>query len=193
MAKTISNNGVNLIKKYEGCRLTAYKCVSTEQYYTIGWGHYGKDVVKGQTISQAQADQLLLLDLQKYVGYVNNTEYCPVTDKLTQNQFDALVSFTYNCGAGNLKTLCKNRSITEIGNALPLYNKSGGKILAGLIKRRNEEKELFFSTENKTTYAEEKAAAAAWVKSVGISDGSNPTKNITREQMWVMLYRALHK
>ena len=193
MAKTISNNGVNLIKKYEGCRLTAYKCVSTEQYYTIGWGHYGKDVVKGQKITQEQADALLLLDLKKYVDYVNNTAYCPYAGNLNQNQFDALVSFTYNCGAGNLKTLCAGRELDEIGDAMTKYVKSGGKTLAGLVKRRKEEQQLFFTPVVNVAYQSEKAAAREWAKSMGISDGSNPTEPATREQVLVMLYRALHK
>ena len=67
----ISDQGIALIKSFEGCRLTAYKAVSTEKYYTIGWGHYGADVKAGQTISQDEADALLLSDLQRFVKYTN--------------------------------------------------------------------------------------------------------------------------
>lgn len=135
---TTSTNGINLIKQFEGCRLTAYKPVAAEQYYTIGYGHYGADVTAGMTITQAQADAYLKSDLAKYEKSVNALGLT-----LTQNQFDALVSFTYNCGAGNLKKLVNNRTLTEIADALLLYNKGSGQVLAGLTKRRKAERELF--------------------------------------------------
>lgn len=141
--KTLGQAGLELIKGFEGCRLTAYKAVSTEKYYTIGWGHYGSDVTKGMTITQAQADDFLMQDLEASVAAVNNPVKCPVTAYLNQNQFDALVSFTFNCGAGNLKTLCANRTIAEIAEKIPAYNKSGGKVLAGLVNRRAAEQKLF--------------------------------------------------
>ena len=134
----ISENGLNLIKSFESCKLKAYKCVSTEKYYTIGWGHYGADVKADMVITQEQADSMLISDVAKYEKYVNATGL-----ELNQNQFDALVSFTYNCGNGNLKKLINNRTLPEISNALLLYNKSGGKVLAGLTRRRKAEKMLF--------------------------------------------------
>jgi len=140
-----SSKGLALIKQFEGCRLTAYKCVSTEKYYTIGYGHYGADVKAGMKISQAQAEAYLVADLVKFENYVNNPAYCPITASLNQNQFDALVSFTYNCGAGNLKTLCKGRSAAQIAEHITLYNKSGGKVLTGLVRRREKEKALFLT------------------------------------------------
>lgn len=136
----ISQNGINLIKKYEGCRLTAYKAVPTEQCYTIGYGHYGSDVTPGMIISQEQADMLLGIDLKRYEQAVENTHL-----KLSQNQFDALVSFAYNCGAGNLKKLVNGRDLQQIADALLLYNKSGGRVLDGLTRRRTEERQLFLS------------------------------------------------
>lgn len=69
--RSTSKNGIELIKSFEGCRLTAYKAVSTEQYYTIGYGHYGSDVYAGMTITQSQAEDMLSNDLKKYEGYVN--------------------------------------------------------------------------------------------------------------------------
>ena len=62
MSKPIGEAGLALIKNWEGCRLTAYKPVATEIYWTIGWGHYGPDVKEGQTITQAEADRLLVID-----------------------------------------------------------------------------------------------------------------------------------
>lgn len=142
MAKQISQNGINLIKKFEGCRLTAYKCPAG--VWTIGYGHTG-GVTSGMTITQKQADDFLFSDCQKFVGYVNNKSYVPLTDQLNQNQFDALVSFAFNCGQGNLKTLCANRSLAEIAEKLLLYNKGGGVVLAGLVRRREDERALFLS------------------------------------------------
>ena len=67
----ISENGIELIKRFEGCRLVAYKAVKTEEYYTIGYGHYGADVFKGMTISQLQAEEYIKKDLEKFENYVN--------------------------------------------------------------------------------------------------------------------------
>ena len=141
--KTLGQAGLDLIKSFEGCRLTAYKPVPTEKYWTIGWGHYGEDVVKGMTITQAKADELLMQDVADSVAAVNNPYYCPITASLNQNQFDALVSFTFNCGAGNLKTLCANRTAAQIAEKIPAYNKAGGNVLAGLVRRRAAEQALF--------------------------------------------------
>lgn len=135
-----SQNGIELIKRFEGCRLTAYKPVKAERYYTIGYGHYGPEIYDGMKITQAQADALLIEDLKKFENAVRSTKLA-----LTQNQFDALVSFTYNCGAGSLKTLVKNRTINQIADALLLYNKGSGKVLAGLTRRRQAERTLFLS------------------------------------------------
>lgn len=143
MSRKISQTGLKLIKNFEGCRLTAYKPVPTEKYWTIGWGHYGPDVKAGMTISQAQADSMLIADLAKYEAYVNNAVYVPVTAKLNQNQFDALVSFCYNCGAGNLKKLCTDRTVEQIAASITKYNKAGGNVLAGLVRRRQAELDLF--------------------------------------------------
>lgn len=142
----ISNRGLDLIKSFEGCHLTAYRCPAN--VWTIGWGHTA-GVYEGMKITQEQADAFLLEDLRKYEGYVNATGL-----SLNQNQFDALVSFTYNCGNGNLKKLINNRTLSQIADALLLYNKGGGKVLNGLVRRRKAERELFLSTTEK---AEEKA------------------------------------
>ena len=135
----ISDNGLNIIKKYEGCKLTAYKCPSG--VWTIGYGHTS-GVVQGMTITQEQADNFLRSDVanaEKYVGQYNELYH------FSQNEFDALVSFTYNCGAGNFRKLINGgqRTKKEISNAIPRYNKGGGKVLNGLVKRRADEKALF--------------------------------------------------
>ncbi|MET3943182.1 GH24 family phage-related lysozyme (muramidase) [Paenibacillus sp. PvP094] len=155
--RKISNAGIKLIKSFEGCKLTAYKPVSTEQYWTIGWGHYGADVKQGMTITQAQADAMLLSDLAKYEAYVNTPSYVPITDKLTQNQFDALTSFCYNTGPANLKKLCNDRTISQIAASITKYNKAGGKVLNGLVRRRQAELDLFNTPDTKE--AEDKVTA----------------------------------
>lgn len=143
MSKPIGAAGLALIKRFEGCRLKAYKPVPTEKYWTIGWGHYGPDVKEGQTITQAQADALLTADCQRFADAVDNPAYCPLTAQLNANQRDALISFTFNCGAGCLKTLCKGRTLPQICAAMALYDKSNGKPLAGLTRRRKAEQALF--------------------------------------------------
>ena len=136
----ISDNGIELIKRFEGCRLIAYKAVKTEEYYTIGYGHYGADVFKGMTISQKQAEEYLKKDLEKFENYVNKyvTTFSP-----NQNQFDALVSFTYNCGLASLQKLTKGRTAEQVSEHITAYVYAGEQKLEGLVKRRNAEKELF--------------------------------------------------
>ena len=134
----ISEKGIKLIKSFEGVRLKAYKPVPWEKLWTIGYGHYG--VPEGTVWTQKQADEQLAKDLIKYENYVNSMHL-----NLNENQFSALVSFTYNCGPGCLSSLCKGRSIKQIGEALTLYNKANGKVLAGLTKRRKAEQELYFT------------------------------------------------
>lgn len=137
-----SDKGIELIKKFEGIELVAYKAVPTEKYYTIGYGHYGSDVLAGQAITVEQATELLRKDLKKSERAVN--KYVSIYN-LNQNQFDALVSFTFNCGVGNLDSLTKNgtRTLGVIKEKLLLYNKAGGKELLGLTRRRKAELDLF--------------------------------------------------
>lgn len=147
MAKTMktSKAGIDLIKSFESCKLTAYKCPSG--IWTIGWGHTGtvgmRAIRKGMTITQTKADELLRSDLRKFEKMVNSKSY--VTGfKPNQAQFDALVSFAYNCGGGNLKCLCANgRDAETVCKKMVLYNKSCGKTLNGLVRRRKAEQALF--------------------------------------------------
>lgn len=202
MSKPIGTAGLALIKQFEGCRLTAYKPVPTETYWTIGWGHYGPDVREGQTITQAQADAMLAADCQRFADAVDNPAYCPLTAQLNANQRDALISFTFNCGAGCLKTLCKGRTLPQICTAVALYNKSGGKPLAGLTRRRKAEQELFNTPIGKETKMDNtpkiSKEAVEWAKANGILNGSQDgdlmlSSPCTREQMVVFLFRYHRK
>ena len=140
MSRNLSENGLNLIKSFEGCRLTAYKCLPTEKYYTIGYGHYGSDVTAGMKITKEQAEELLLQDCKKAIKNVNSfmSKY-----NFNQNQFDALVSFAFNVGSINQLTASGTRTSEQISSKITAYNKSGGRVIAGLVKRRAKEKELF--------------------------------------------------
>lgn len=138
--KRIGQAGLALIKQYEGCRLAAYRCAAG--VWTIGYGHTA-GVHSGMTITQAQADAYLQQDIAKFEGYVNNPAYVPITANLNQNQFDALVSFAFNLGAGNLRKLCKGRTAAQIAQAMTQYCKANGKVLAGLRRRRAAEQALF--------------------------------------------------
>ena len=151
---TISQNGLKLIESLEGYHSTAYKAVSTEKYYTIGYGHYGKDVYEGMTITREQGEELLRKDLEKSVASVNQF-LAGSGISVSQNQFDALVSFTFNCGIYvwtntkdfTLRTMLQNGisqfSDARIREAFTSWNKAGGKINDGLINRRNQEATLF--------------------------------------------------
>lgn len=139
----ISDAGICLIKQFEGCRLEAYRCAAGVP--TIGYGHTS-GVAMGTKITQEEADRYLREDLKSFEHAVN----CALTRPVSQNQFDALVSFTYNLGAGALKgsTLLKLLNAGNIKGAadeFPKWNKAAGKVLEGLTKRRMKERQLFLS------------------------------------------------
>jgi len=140
LSRSISSNGISLITSFEGCRLLAYKCVATEQYYTIGYGHYGADVTPGMVISQSQANSLLKSDLKKFEDKVN--KYDGIY-QWSQNEFDAMVSFAFNVGSIDQLTQQGQRSKQEVAQKMLQYNKSGGRVLAGLTRRRQAEYALF--------------------------------------------------
>lgn len=146
----VSNDCIALVKQFEGCRLTAYKCPAG--VWTIGYGHTA-GVKEGMKISQAQAELFLLDDLQKYADRVKkyDSKY-----SWKQNEFDALVSFCYNVGSIDQLTANGTRSRQVIAEKMLLYNKGGGKVLAGLVRRRKAECDLFTRTvkeENKAPNA----------------------------------------
>lgn len=132
--------GIDLIKQHEGCYLAAYKCPAG--VWTIGYGHTGSDVKQGLTITQAKAEQLLRQDLAKFERHVMlfDSKY-----HWNQNEFDALVSFAFNVGNINQLTANKTRTKAQIAQAMLSYNKANGKVLAGLTKRRQAERELFLT------------------------------------------------
>lgn len=138
----ISEKGINLIIGFEGFCGKATKAVSTEKYYTIGYGHYGKDVNENDTITKSDAIELLKKDIKKFETKVMkyNTAY-----HFTQNEFDALVSFAYNVGNIDQLTARGTRTRKEIADAMLRYIKSGGTVLNGLRKRRVKERELFLN------------------------------------------------
>ena len=134
-----SQRGINFIKQFEGVRLTAYKCPAG--VYTIGYGHT-RGVKRGMKITEEEASAYLTTDL------LNSEKAVERYDSVyhwNQNEFDALVSFTFNCGAANLRSLLRNgrRNRSQIAETLPLYRKAGGKVLKGLERRRAAEKALF--------------------------------------------------
>ena len=134
-------NGTKILKFFEGCRLTAYQ--DSVGVWTIGYGHT-KGVYAGMTITQEEAEQMLENELTEYEGYIEKY----VTVPLTQNQFDALVVWVYNLGPTNFRksTLLKELNAgnyTAAGNEITKWNKAGGKVLAGLVKRREAEAKLF--------------------------------------------------
>lgn len=136
--------GIDLIKSFEGLRLNAYK--DAVGVNTIGYGTTrinGLPVSIGESITPQQAEDYLRIDLNKFETDVSNL----VRVKLTDNQFAALVSFTYNLGAGNLakSTLLRrlNSGDYNVGSEFLKWNKAGGRILQGLVRRRAAEKKLF--------------------------------------------------
>ena len=159
--RKIGQAGLKLIMEFEGCRLAAYQCAAG--VWTIGYGHTA-GVHKGMTITQAQAEEYLKQDVAKFEKYINNATYVPITASLTQNQFDALVSFAYNCGAGNVKKLCKGRTAAQIATAMLQYCKANGKTLAGLRRRREAEQKLFNTPDTGTMAAATTTMASTTTK-----------------------------
>ena len=141
----ISLEGLSLIKKFEGCKLEAYKC--SAGVWTIGYGHT-TGVKEGEVCTQEEAEKLLRGDIFKFEEYVQDS----VKVDLDQSQFDALVAWTFNLGPGNLRssTMLKklnNGEYESVPFEMRRWNKAGGKTLDGLIRRRQAESLLFESKE----------------------------------------------
>ncbi|HAS0832443.1 MULTISPECIES: lysozyme [Enterobacter] len=143
-----SDKGIALIKEFEGCKLTAYQ--DSVGVWTIGYGWTqpvdGKPIRAGMTINQETAERLLKTGLVSYESDVSRL----VKVGLTQGQFDAMVSFTYNLGARSLSTSTLLRKLNAgdyVGAAdeFMRWNKAGGKVLNGLTRRREAERALFLS------------------------------------------------
>ena len=140
-----SNQGKNLIKEAEGLRLVAYRCPAGVP--TIGWGHT-KDVRMGQRITQAMAEEMLVEDIAPIERTLNGLKI-----NFRQEQFDALVSWIFNLGAGNFKSSTMYKRILadakdeEITDSLIKWTYSGKQQLPGLMKRRVAEANLFIGYE----------------------------------------------
>lgn len=132
-----SQNGIDLIKRFEGCRLTAYRCAAGVP--TIGYGHTA-GVKMGQSITQKRAEAFLREDLEKYE---RNVQKYDGTYHWNQNEFDALVSFAYNVGSIDQLLAGGSRTKKMIVEKMLLYNKAAGRVLDGLSKRRAAERDLF--------------------------------------------------
>lgn len=140
----ISQTGLDLIKSFEGLRLKAYQDVVG--IWTVGFGSTGPHVKPGMVITAKQAEDLLRDDVSRFEACVDKQ----VTVPLTQNQFDALVSFAFNLGCVNLasSTLLRKLNAKDYKGAsleFVKWNRAGGKVLAGLTRRREAEKALFLS------------------------------------------------
>ena len=137
----ISQEGIALIKKFEGCELEAYKCAAG--VLKIGYGHT-KGVTEGMQITKAQADEMLVEELATYESYVSDA----VENQLDQCMFDALVSWTYNLGPTNLLSSTMLKVLNageyeEVPAQIKRWNKAGGNVLEGLVRRREAEALLF--------------------------------------------------
>lgn len=152
MAKVtkIGKQGIEMIKSFEGLRLKAYRC--SANVATIGYGNTfyenGKRVaMTDPMITEAKAEELLAWSLTKFEQWVDS--YC--VDTITQNQFDALVSFCYNLGPNNLKASTLLKKVNKdpkdptIRAEFMKWNKAGGRALKGLTRRREAEANLYFA------------------------------------------------
>jgi lysozyme len=143
-----SESAYRLIKLFEGCKLSAYRCPAN--VVTIGWGStldaFGKPIKMGSKITQDQADNLLIKEVNLKAVAVNK-----LTTNLNQNQFDSLVSFAFNCGVGALSksTLLKKIKLNPNDPAIHLefmkWDKVAGKSVKGLTTRRAAESQLYFT------------------------------------------------
>lgn len=141
----INEAGLALIKRNEGCRLKTY--LDSVSIPTIGYGHTGPEVHLGLVITQAQADELLRQDLNKFEeGVADLLEDAPTGD----NQYAAMICLAYNIGLGNFDKssvlrLHKQGRFAMAADAFLMWNKAGGKVLTGLTRRRGEERALYLT------------------------------------------------
>lgn len=144
----LNKNGIELMHKFEGCRLESYLCPA--KIPTIGWGNTfyesGRKVKLGESINQERADRLFEWVASSFETQVRGL----LKVELNENQFSAIVSFAYNVGITNLRssTLLKkvniNKNDSSIFTEFLKWDKAGGKVLTGLTKRRQEEGSLYF-------------------------------------------------
>ena len=140
----ISQKGIDLIKKSEGLRLKTYQ--DAVNVWTIGYGHTDKSIHEGMTITSEEVEKILAQDLKTFETGVTNFVKVPIT----QNQFDALVSFAFNLGLGALgeSTLLRKLNSKDYQGAAAEFGKwvhAGKKVLPGLVTRRQSEENLFLA------------------------------------------------
>ena len=141
----LSEKGLNLIKRFEGLRLKSYKCAANVD--TVGYGHTGPEVVPGMTISEEQAEKYLRDDLERFEQCVSSF----VKLKINQNEYDALVSFSFNVGTNAfvnstlLKKLNAGNKKSDVASEFLRWVKADGKTIPGLVRRREEEKKVFLT------------------------------------------------
>lgn len=205
-----SQRGIDFIKSWEGLCKKAYK-LPGEAYYTIGYGHYGADVKQNQVVTLEEAEALLRKDLKSFEDWV--MLYTPF--KVNQNQFDALVSFCYNCGPGNLHQLVNGRNAEQVAEKILLYtNSSSEAYREGLTRRRKAEREMFLTPwkdeldmtkeelmqvegtgDNPSSWAK---TATEWAKENGVFNGNGKgdfgwQQPITREAVAVIMHNFAEK
>ncbi|MGL5318584.1 MAG: lysozyme [Bacteroidales bacterium] len=141
----VSEQGLELIRTFEGCRLSAYQCSAGR--WTIGYGHTGEDVVEGLQISQARATDLLMWDVNQVLKLLRAEIRVP----LRQCQLDALVSLGYNIGVNALRKSTLLRLVNRNPEDLNIHGEferwihSSGEVVPGLVRRRKAEAKLYFS------------------------------------------------
>ena len=205
-----SQQGIDFIKTWECSGKPLLKAIKLtgEKFYTIGYGHYGADVAANATITAAQAEELLKADLVQFEKAVTDT--CSRYAKFVpnQNQFDALVSFTYNCGPGSLKQLVSGRTAGEAASHMMAYTGSANESFReGLARRRRAEREMFLRAPEKKEATAMAATtgsgdhpgkdykeATEWAKRAGLFGGDGKgnydwQQPVTREQLALILYR----
>ena len=145
---TISQQGIDLIKAFEGFRSKAYKPVPTEKYYTIAWGHYGPDVKKDMQVTEEQAQELFRKDVEPIEKTLNSLgiNFC-------QECFDGIISWIYNLGIGKFNASTFKKKILAdaddevITDEMVKWVNAGGKPLTGLKRRRIAEANMFLGKE----------------------------------------------
>ena len=156
-----SNKGLALTKSFEGLRLEAYQ--DSVGVWTVGYGHTGPGVAEGMTVTDAEAEALLLADLADAVRCVNRK----VTAAISQGQFDAMVDFCFNAGRGNFlqSTLLRKVNSGDFAGAAAqfgLWVHAGGEVVPGLVRRRQAEAEMF--SDESTTSSQPSSFAASLAK-----------------------------
>lgn len=159
----LTDDGIALVKRFEGFRQEAYR--DPAGVWTIGYGHTGRaappPVEPGMTVTPEEGEAILRADLDHFVARAGPLIERPVT----ANQFSALISFAFNVGVGNFKRssvlLAVNEGrLDEVPGRLALWNKAGGRVLKGLVRRRMAEGELFMTPEDADAQAEAEADEA---------------------------------